>query len=439
MKAITPSGKATAYKTAMAQPVRSASLLSVAITHSGNTYTFREGEILNAQKVEDIDPLSRRLPTQTFTVTVADPTHSFDPMNPTGKWQAEKGDKMVVKFGLNLAGTESWADADYYYLTGKPDANTGSVTFTGEGRIATLTKEWWKDYTSVNYATAVDGILTDAGITSGERNLDTLALNQRIGIASESKPCTTAEALQRFAHASGMALYSRGDKVCMKRWFEPATPPDYSQIVIPLEDILLNGDTVAKTEEVSTLRVTGYQQVLSSETQTIWEGDVYQGSSTGVRSFQFDYGGEPFWDIARTVTGGATVALETLAQYRAELVLSGAGTAHVVITGSPVEVVTVQMDVTIGGAGGAVEEINNPLLGFTAQTAVPRDWLIQDYTYYLAKRVTHAVRHRGTDLIEAGDPVTLTTERGTVNGLVLAVRTDYNGAISSTLTIKEMS
>lgn len=440
MKGVTPNTSLAAYKATMAKAVRPPQLIKieVAVTANNTTYTFQAEDVVTASKVDDIDPLSRRLPTQTFSFTAADPTNSFDPANPSGCWAAERGDKVTVWLGLDIGGTDVWADPDYYYLTGRPAAGTGTVVFQAEGRIATLDGHWGQDYGTPQYATAVSNILTNAGVAAGDRNLDTLELNRRTGIASESEPCTHAEALQRFAHASGMALYSRDDKVCMQRWFDIANPMDFSGNAIGIRDVILNGDQIVKTDPVKTLRVTGYQQVMDTSTETIWEGDIYMGPSLTVQVYHFTYGGDPFWDINVAVSGGAVLAGSTLGQYEADVILSGSGTAHVVITGSPMEVGEVTRDFTIGTTG-ATEELNNPLIGFEATTAIIRDWLIDDYTWYLAQRVTHSVKHRGTTLIEPGDLLTLTTERGTVDGLVLAVRTDYNGAVSSTLTIKEIS
>lgn len=429
--------QSAAYQAAMAKRIRPMSLLKVSVVSGGTTYTFREDSIVTASVVDEIDPLSRRLPTQTFSFTAADPTGEYDPANPTGKWLAfDKDAEVTVQFGLNLSGTETFLSADTYWLDGRPSSGRGTVTFQASGRLERLKGLYYLDPTSSSYNAAVTSILTAAGLSSSEYDIDSYELSRRIGSTTGFKPCTYAEALQYFAHASGMALYTRAGKVCMHRFINISPEPTYDP-TITLGEIAFNGVTLKKEDTIGTLRKKSYAyKPLTGATETLFAGSIYLGSSSTTKTYHFEFE-EPVFNLTITSTT-ATIDSQNEYTYAVDLTLTGSGNTYVTITGEYRERETNESVETIG-TGATEEVLENPLLNFDSPTDLTAAWLVQDYEYYLPKRNTYAVTFRGSDAIEAGDSIKIETQNGTMCALVLGVRTEYNGAIATTLTVKAIS
>lgn len=428
--------QSAAYKAAMAKRIRPASLLKVSVSSGGLTYTFRENSIIRASVVDEIDPLSRRLPTQTFSFTVADPTGEYNPANPSGKWLAfDKDAEVSVQFGLNLGGTETFLAADIYWLDGRPSSQSGTVTFQASGRLGRLTGLYYKDPSSVSYNAAVTSILTDAGLTSTDYNIDSYELSRRIGATTGFKPCTYAEALQYFAHASGMALYTRQGKVCMQRFINISPEPTYDP-AITKKEIQWNGMVLKKEDLIGDLRKRSYlKKAYTGNTETLWTGTIYLGSTSNTKTYHFEFD-DPITDITVTSSSG-TIDSQAQYTYAIDLTITGSGNTNITITGEYLDRETNDTTETIG-TGSTEEVLENPLLNFNSSTDLAAAWLVQDYEYYLPKRNTYAVTMRGNDAIEAGDSIAIELDNGVMCALVLGVRTEYNGAISTVLTVKEM-
>jgi len=422
----------TAYKAEMSKRIRPSSIIEVSVTANGVTHTFSETVITSATLTNTIDPLSRSLPTEEFKFTVADPTGEYDPSNPDGKWvYFDKDAPVTVKFGLTINNVRTFLASDTYWLDGRPSTSSGQVTFVASGRLGRLKGHYYKD-------ASVSAILSDAGLTSSDYDIDWYELGRRFPTAKIPgfRPCTHAEALQYFAHACGMALYTRGGKITMKRVINISPEPDYSQMTLTLGDIAQNGIVLQKQDDIGLLRKISYGTIPSTgNTETVYSGNVVMPSGLSVKLFHFEFDDFIYNPIA---SSSATVAQTNVYPYAVDVVLSGGGTPTISIVGERIKEETSETSETLG-TGDAEESIENPLLNFESTTDLAAAWLAQDYEYYLPKRNTYAITFRGSDAIEAGDSILIETlPNNFIKALILGVRTQYNGALSTTLTVKEM-
>lgn len=421
----------TAYKAEMAKRIRPSSIIEVSVTVNNVAYVFSETTITNATITNVLDPLSRSLPTEEFTFTVADPTGEYDPSNPNGKWIYFDRDAPVeVKFGLTINNVRTFLASDTYWLDGRPSTSSGQVTFVASGRLGRLKGHYYKD-------ASVSAILSDAGLTSSDYDIDWYELNRRFPTAKIPgfRPCTHAEALQYFAHACGMALYTRGGKITMKRIINISPEPSYTE-KITLGDIAQGGIVLQKQDDIGTLRKISYGTIPSTgNAETVYSGSVVMPTGISVKRFHFEFDEFIYNPIA---SSSITVAQTDVYPYAVDVVLSGSGTPTITVTGERIKEETSETSETLG-TGDAEESIENPLLNFESTTDLAAAWLAQDYEYYLPKRNTYAIQFRGSDAIEAGDSLLIETiPNNFIKALVLGVRTQYNGALSTTLTVKEM-
>lgn len=83
---------------------------------------FVNKDIISTQQKHDVDPLSRRLPTETMEFTIIDYEHNYDPDNPAGIYAyVDKNSPIEIQFGYELPdGSVEWIKSDKYVLNGKP-------------------------------------------------------------------------------------------------------------------------------------------------------------------------------------------------------------------------------------------------------------------------------------------------------------------------------
>lgn len=423
----------TAYKGLMAKRIRPPSLLKVQVNTGGTTYTFRENEIISAQKVDDVDPLSRKLPKQTFTFTVADPNGDYDPANPSGKWLAfDENNEVTVAFGLVVGGYETFLASDTYYLKGTPSSSKGTATFSAVGRLSILNDLCVIDPSPLSYYDAIVSVLQDAGLTSADYDIDTTLANV-IGNTLRGQPATHAEMVQRFAHATGRALYTRNGKICVYKTVN--IPSDFSYFITTGEII---NSTMSKDDPVGTIVKRSY--AINSGTgseETVWAASVDFGSVSTLEHIKFKTDTPCELDDV-TATGSVMISSSDLYTWGGIITAAGVGTAQIEVTGWKDTLEYWDTNEVIGTGTGIVT-IANPLLNFDEVNSLAGD-LLNDYIYYLDKRNNYVVQHRGSDAIETGDTLTFTNPAtGTnVEAVVLAVTINYNGAISTVLTLKEL-
>jgi len=257
-----------AYQEGMASSFRRRSHLMISIETSGTTYTFEDDIISSASKIADVDPLSRKLPTESFDFSIIDLAGEYNPSNPSGKWAAiDENAEITVRFGFELAGgTTEWLDPDTYLLTGKPTVSGGVATFKATSRLRHLTKKYYKGTFGTHTLLALaESVLLDEGIASSGYSID-----PSLGSLTTDAALPIDEAqnlLQMIAHAACCALYTVGDVITI-------APIDvsnltYNEMPLTLRDIANNGDAISKIEPLYKISVNKYSYDASDTSDTL--------------------------------------------------------------------------------------------------------------------------------------------------------------------------
>ena len=89
---------------------------------------FTDTDLISVQQKHDVDPLSRRLPKETFSFTIHDYELRYDPDNPRGIYAyIDVRSPVTIQHGYEMDdGTIEWLKEDHYVLNGKPKAKNYS-------------------------------------------------------------------------------------------------------------------------------------------------------------------------------------------------------------------------------------------------------------------------------------------------------------------------
>lgn len=180
----------------------------------GISKTYTNDDIINAKHSIDIDPLSRRLPSENLEFTIYDPNHEYDPSNLAGIYAyINKNAPIQIQYGYTLPdGTVEWLAPDTYSLSDIPTFQKSQVKFKAVGLIETLTDKYYKSTLGNKnlYDMAVD-VLEDADLAPTPQGDDPWDIDDSLKTMYTTAvlPITThKEALQMIAHAAGCRLYT---------------------------------------------------------------------------------------------------------------------------------------------------------------------------------------------------------------------------------------
>jgi len=403
----------------------------ISIETSGTTYTFEDDIISSASKIADVDPLSRKLPTESFDFSIIDLAGEYNPSNPSGKWAAiDENAEITVRFGFELAGgTTEWLDPDTYLLTGKPTVSGGVATFKATSRLRHLTKKYYKGTFGTHTLLALaESVLLDEGIASSGYSID-----PSLGSLTTDAALPIDEAqnlLQMIAHAACCALYTVGDVITI-------APIDvsnltYNEMPLTLRDIANNGDAISKIEPLYKISVNKYSYDASDTSDTLVKTTVDVDGSAEYHC-EFD----PADNVAVAITSGATITNLNIYASAIDCTIIGTGTFVITVTGYPVSASADNVEALESvNTNGGVDTENNKLI--TDETS--RNAMIFAVANYLALRLTHTLTYRGAPEIEAMDGLYFATQQSAfATGLVLQNKINYSGALSGKMIVKSLS
>lgn len=185
----------------------------------GIAKTYTNDDIISIKQSIDVDPLSRRLPTESLEFTIYDPNHEYDPSNLAGIYAyINKNAPIQVQYGYTLPdGTVEWLVPDTYSLSDIPTFQRSQVKFKAVGLIETLTDKYYKSKlgTKSLYDMAVD-VLEDANLAPTSQGTDPWDVDESLKTMYSTAviPITThKEALQLIAHAAGCRLYTDDENI----------------------------------------------------------------------------------------------------------------------------------------------------------------------------------------------------------------------------------
>lgn len=191
----------------------------------GLNVQFVNKDIVSTQQKHDVDPLSRRLPTETMQFTILDYEHKYDPDNPAGIYAyVDKNSPIEIQFGYELPdGSVEWIKPDNYVLNAKPSAQNNQATFNGTGLIGSLTGTFYKSKLgSKSLYDMAQEVLLDAGLTLTEQGDNPWEIDDALKdmFTTAALPIDThMNCLQLIAHAACCRLYTDDDNIIHIRPF----------------------------------------------------------------------------------------------------------------------------------------------------------------------------------------------------------------------------
>ena len=191
----------------------------------GLNVQFVNKDIVSTQQKHDVDPLSRRLPTETMQFTILDYEHKYDPDNPAGIYAyVDKNSPIEIQFGYELPdGSVEWLKPDNYVLNAKPSAQNNQATFNGTGLIGSLTGTFYKSKLgSKSLYNMAEEVLLDAGLTLTEQGTNPWEIDEALKdmFTTAALPIDThINCLQLIAHAACCRLYTDDDNIIHIRPF----------------------------------------------------------------------------------------------------------------------------------------------------------------------------------------------------------------------------
>lgn len=191
----------------------------------GLNVQFVNKDIVSTQQKHDVDPLSRRLPTETMQFTILDYEHKYDPDNPAGIYAyVDKNSPIEIQFGYELPdGSVEWLKPDNYVLNAKPSAQNNQATFNGTGLIGSLTGTFYKSKLgSKSLYDMAQEVLLDAGLTLTEQGENPWEIDNALKnmFTTAALPIDThMNCLQLIAHAACCRLYTDDDNIIHIRPF----------------------------------------------------------------------------------------------------------------------------------------------------------------------------------------------------------------------------
>lgn len=191
----------------------------------GLNVQFVNKDIVSTQQKHDVDPLSRRLPTETMQFTILDYEHKYDPDNPAGIYAyVDKNSPIEIQFGYELPDSSvEWLKPDNYVLNAKPSAQNNQATFNGTGLIGSLTGTFYKSKLgSKSLYNMAEEVLLDAGLTLTEQGTNPWEIDEALKdmFTTAALPIDThMNCLQLIAHAACCRLYTDDDNIIHIRPF----------------------------------------------------------------------------------------------------------------------------------------------------------------------------------------------------------------------------
>ena len=191
----------------------------------GLNVQFVNKDIVSTQQKHDVDPLSRRLPTETMQFTILDYEHKYDPDNPAGIYAyVDKNSPIEIQFGYELPdGSVEWIKPDNYVLNAKPSAQNNQATFNGTGLIGSLTGTFYKSKLgSKSLYDMAQEVLLDARLTLTEQGENPWEIDDALKdmFTTAALPIDThMNCLQLIAHAACCRLYTDDDNIIHIRPF----------------------------------------------------------------------------------------------------------------------------------------------------------------------------------------------------------------------------
>lgn len=180
---------------------------------------FDNNVLSSLSQTTDIDPLSRRLPSETLRFSVYDYEQNYDPDNPNGIYAyVDSKSPISVAFGYELDnGSIEWIKDDNYILDSRPTVKNNVVSFTSTGLIGGLSGTFYKSKLGKkNFYDMANEVLLDAGLTLAGEGKNPWVIDKTLKNmhTTAALPIDThMNCLQLIAHACRCRFFTDDDNI----------------------------------------------------------------------------------------------------------------------------------------------------------------------------------------------------------------------------------
>lgn len=365
---------------------------------------FDNDRIEFTEQVSDVDPISRRLPTETMQFTIFDYEKEYDPDNPESVWEyIDIQSPISIRHGYKLDdGRIEWLAPDRYLLDGRPEIGENRATFKATKLTGYMTDTYFKGKTGLQslYSLA-EAVLLDADLplTPSLENAWWIDPGLNNIYTRAALPIDTHKnCLQMIAHAGRCRLYTDGNGVIRLEKMELPSNPASATINY---DIAMAVPVITKIEPLYSINVLKYTDSVDATATELHKSTF---SVTGTTEFYAEF--SPAEELNVAITGGT---LSNVKKYTRAVTATITATGNVTIT-----ITGKQINTSASGAPlvvstdnrGETEIVENPLVTENeVKTA-----LEQHIAAYLALRNAYSFPYRGRPDLETGDLIDLQSQ-----------------------------
>lgn len=394
----------------------------------GFTKIFDNLVVSNCKQSHDVDPLTRRLPKETFSFSILDYENEYNPDNPAGNWTfVNEKSPISVRYGYEVRpGEIEWVDPDKYIMNGKPGHKDNVATFSGTGVIESMTDTYYKDVIGDKtlYDMAV-AVLRDANLTPTPTGGDPWVLDESLKNMRTNSvlPITThMNCLQIIAHAARCRFFTDSENIIH---IEPFAIPEGDPVFsVDLSTISEKGQSFSKIDKLKAVEVKKYNYALSNDVTEIFKEEEVTET---YRHIEFS---GMFFDVNVSVSGGSVIKSDVYGR-AIDLTLSE-GTKAVTITGKGYKESTTVYRLDVAASGEVDVEENSLITNDEMCKA-----LAEHTATYLQYRNTYDIMYRGNPELETQDLVTLQSKfTESMRGLVLTDELTFSGSLSGKVKVK---
>lgn len=420
-----------AYRESMDSSFRAESEVKVTLKRKMGDVVFTSDVIASLTQVNEVDPISRRLPNETLAFSVIDVDGDYNPVSPTTSWKdSDINAPIILQFGYHVGDSIEWLATDSYILSGRPTYDNGLATFSATKRLATLTGTFYKGVlteSNYSYAALAISVLHDAGIFSQEYVIDDYLYSY---YSSAPIPIDThRNCLQMIAHACCCALYTDSTGRIIFKHLNIVTVPQ-TGFKLRQRDVKRKSEKISKIEPIykSEAYFYGYanfedEREISKDQFSLFDSLDYHVEFSTSKNVSVTVNGDP-------------VDADIYAQ-AVDFPLSGNGQVSIVVKGNPIRTTSsVYTNLITSDANAGVETIQNPIVTDYSVCAI----LAENTGLYLQYRITNSFQYRGNPELEALDGIQYYTRFGDIaDCIVLKNVISYNGALSGEIILKNLS
>ncbi|MFZ2538559.1 MAG: hypothetical protein WAX04_06615 [Oscillospiraceae bacterium] len=386
------------------------------------------------QSVE-IDPIGRRLTSNSFDFSIINFNDMYNPDNPKGVWEAiEMQSPIKLEYGQRITNSNAieWVLGGDYLLDARPEVSDRIVKFKCRDMVAFMNNTFYK------------GKFRPQGISLYDLAVEVLEDANLPILYEGSKPYVVDDALKNIYTVAPLPLKKQNE--CLQLIAHAARCVLFTDRkgIVRLEqnkdiqnDLLIDFNTALKKPKIDKLpTLNAVKTKVYSYNPKAGVEELHKSKRLleGVDSFIVEYSSAT--DINVAVSGNATVTYNCYGS-ACEVALTGNGEVEIIITGRVLETSCSDVVVPVINAdeNGEVEILENILIT-NIIVAKELGIFVRDY---LLLRNTYTLDYRGNPELETNDIIYMESQFDPrFKSRVLKHAVKFNGGLKGSLIMKRM-